>query len=315
MFEGHKLAANLVALSGSLLTTAALAEPIVCTVSTELPSAYMAHDNTAAHAAPHVAPTSPGDRPRPGLPHWGVHGQVVLGRDSPKALYHLPVFMADPWSHPHNFQVVVAVSPDEGDASVERYREERFAHPSALYTAAPPAFDQVALVYGHAGAAPMRRLDGVALFRNHFEDLAGRVSIAEVDLLIDRVVYFVEFDAMSGPSETLDYLLFANDGESFLVHLMKGTPTFDQVLAVEASGGSEFPLEQGVFIRFEGRANDVSERLDVGDRMVCGSEGSTAFLPIQITGELYCEVGEVSHSVGQTVNQPNFGPAAPCPQD
>ena len=59
-------------------------------------------------------------------------------------LYHLPVFMTDPWSHPHNFQVALEVAlPDDARTAIAA---DQAAHPDTIYTAEPPVFAQTSLV-------------------------------------------------------------------------------------------------------------------------------------------------------------------------
>ncbi len=303
---------------------ALVAQAAECRVTGEVPDDLAGKAAPGLHAAPHVVPPppGPGQRPVPALPHWATHGQLVLGQEAPRALYHLPIFMTDPWSHPHNFQVVLAVAPvDEADAATARYAQERAQHPDSLYTAVPPVFDQIALVYDHPGGEPLRRFDGVQLFRNHFEDTNRRRLIAgDADLAIERVVYFNEFDPTAEPAATLGYLLFGQGGERFMVHLLSGPPDFDQILEVAVEGDA-LPgerLEQGVFVSFGGRSNKVEDRLAAGETVTCtvadGAGGGAApEVTLRVVADRYCEVGEVSHPVGQLVGQQNFGPARPCP--
>jgi hypothetical protein len=85
----------------------------------------------------------------------------------------------------------------------------------------PPVFDQIALVYTYQGGEPLRRFDGVKLFRGHFENPADRQLITgDANLAIDLVVYFNEFDPTAEPAATLDYLLFGNGEERFMIHLL-----------------------------------------------------------------------------------------------
>jgi hypothetical protein len=77
-------------------------------------------------------------------PHHAMHGQLVYGE---RAVYldHLPVFMGDPRSHPHNFQVILEVAFADAEQR-DAYLAERAARPDRLTTAAPPTFDMGAPV-------------------------------------------------------------------------------------------------------------------------------------------------------------------------
>jgi hypothetical protein len=247
-----------------------------------------------------------------------THGQIVLGEDAPRILYHLPIFMGDPWRHPHNFQVVLAVAPvDEADAATASYAKERAQHPDSLYTAVPPVFDQIALAYDHPGGEPLRRLENAELFRGHFER-QDRRSIAHLDLAIERLLYFREFDPTGKPVSTLGYLLFGRGEERFMVHLLSGPPDFDQILevAVEGEALPDEHLGQGVFVSFGGRSNKVEDRLVAGDAATCAMTDEAGRVAPEITlrvvANRYCEVGELAHTVGQLAGK-NFGEPRACP--
>jgi hypothetical protein len=304
-------------LAGAALTVVPLfgAHAAECTITTEVPEHLTVGAAPGLHAAPHLR--SGGG---PAAPHTATHGQLVLGKHAPRVLYHLPVFMGDPWHHPHNFQVVLAVSPvDEAGAATVRYAQDREQHPDDLYTGVPPVFDQIALVYAHQGGEPLRRFDGVQLFRGHFENPADRHLVTgDADLIVERVVYFNEFDPTAEPAATLSYLLFGHNDERFMVHLLSGPPDFDQVLemAVEDDVLPQERFEQGVFVTFTGRANRVEDRLVSGEAVTCvladEMNGAMPDVTLRVIADRYCEVGELAHTVGQVAGN-NFGTPRICP--
>lgn len=306
---------------GALMALAGVSQAAECRITLELPDALAVAPAPTLHVAPHVEPAaSSGGRPTPALPHWGSHGQIVLGADAPRFFYHLPIFMADPWSHPHNFQVVLALSSaDETNAAAADYAEDRSQHPDALYTAVPPVFDQIALVYDHMGGGRLAKFGDVELFRNHFERSDRHSITRDADLTIDRVIYFAELDPNAQPADTLAYLLFGQGDERFMAHLLSGPPDFDQILEVAAEDDAlpEERVEQGLFVVFDGRLNRVEGRLLAGDEVTCTVEdvanGAAPDATLRIVADRYCEVGEVSHAVGQVVGH-DFGPARPCPK-
>ena len=290
-----------------------------CRITTELPDDFAGKAAPGLHAAPHLKPLPEQGKPRPpALPHWATHGQIVLGKDAPRILYHLPIFMGDPWAHPHNFQVVLAVAPaDEADPATASYAKERAQHPGSLFTAVPPVFDQIALVYDHPGGEPLRRFEDVGLVRGHFEH-PDRQRIADADLTIERVIHFREFDPTGKPAPILGYLLFGQGGERFMVHLLSGPPDFDQVLevAVDSAALLGEQLERGVFVSFVGRSNKAEDRLAAGDMVTCTMAGDAAGaapgVVLRVVADRYCEVGELARTVGQLAGN-GFGAPGACP--
>jgi hypothetical protein len=303
--------------AGAALTVAPVfgAQAAECLIAAEVPEHLTGKPSAGLHAAPHLRPEE-----TLAAPHTATHGQIALGKNAPRFLYHLPVFMGDPWHHPHNFQVVLAVSPlDEADAATARYAQDRAQHPDGLYTAVPPVFDQTALVYAYRGGEPLRQLDGVALFRGHFENPADRHLLTrDANLAIERVVYFNEFDPTGETSSTLGYLLFGQGDERFMVHVLSGPPDFDQILEVAVEGDAlpQERLGQGVFVAFVERSNQVEERLVAGEAVSCTmadeAVGTMPDVTLRVIAEHYCEVGELAHTVGQLAGN-DFGTPRACP--
>ena len=134
-------APRFVAASGLLILAGTLPGAAVaqsdCRVVAGLPEAYAQLAQTELHAVPPVHPDFRiPDRPDARAsadPTVATHGQLMFGQS---ILYHLPVFMTDPWSHPHNFQVALEVAlSDDARAAIAA---DQAAHPDSIYTAVPP---------------------------------------------------------------------------------------------------------------------------------------------------------------------------------
>lgn len=265
-----------------------------CVVSNQAPMEFVGKPPPGLHSTSNLSAA-----------HTATHGQIVLGRETPRYLYHLPVFMTRPAHHPHNFQVVIAVSPvDEADDAVAGYKIGRSQHQGKLYTAVPPRFDQLALT----GEKPLRQLDEVTLVRGHFEKNSAHALEGTTNLEIERIVYFNEFDPGAEREATLAYLLLGTPQEQYMVHLLSGPPDFDQVLEVSVNENSlsKEQLATGVFVTFDQRRNESNDRLISGERLTCTVPNSEAELQLtmQVVAEHYCELGELEHAVTETFGTP-----------
>ena len=272
MSFGRKVGLHVMALALAPILSTQAAE---CVVSTQVPAEFIGKPPSELHAVPNIAAA-----------HTATHGQIVLGKETPRYLYHLPVFMTRPSRHPHNFQVVIAVSPvDESDDAVAEYKRDRSQHQGKLYTAVPPDFDQLALV----GEKPLRQLNEVALVRGHFEKDSAHPLEGAANLEIERIVYFNEFNPRAEPAATLAYLLLGVRQEQYMVHLLSGPPDFDQVLEVSIDGSSlsEEQLGKGVFVIFERRRNESNERFIPGEAIACtmANDGTASQITLRVIAE------------------------------
>jgi hypothetical protein len=312
MMSGFSLAVRQSAAAASLLIFGAVPESAVaqsdCRVVQGLPEAYGELAQTELHATPPIHPTArvpnnPNARV-PVDPTVATHGQLMLGQN---ILYHLPVFMTDPWSHPHNFQVVLEVAlPDDARAEIAA---DQAAHPDSIYTAVPPVFAQTSLaidVAGHPRKDSFRELD---VFRNHFER-PDRVDIVRAPAQIDRVLHFRELAPDLPKPAELAYLMFGSGDRLFLARMLSAPPDFDQVLEVDIGSAPEIDPTAGLSLSFVTRSNKVEDRLQVGEEVSCTTDGGP--ISVRVIAEPYCEVGELTHVVGQVAGH-GFGAPTPCP--
>ena len=102
------------------------------------------------HHQEHGGATHPKPPPKakpPPDPTFGGHGQLIVGT-GPIYLSHLPMFMFDPASHPHNFQVLLEVTftASGGSDPQETYVRDRLDTGTRVYTLAPEKFVMLDLV-------------------------------------------------------------------------------------------------------------------------------------------------------------------------
>lgn len=306
--RGSAFASTILGFAG-VVSSLALAQSD-CHFTAGLPDAYAELTQTELHATPPVHP----DAQVPGNPAQQVwvdptvatHGQLLLGQT---ILYHLPVFMTDPWSHPHNFQVVLEVAlSDDAQAAIAA---DQTAHPDSIYTAVPPRFSQTSLVVDVPGHPRKDFFADLLVFRNHFER-PDRVGLVRTPAEIVRVLHFRELaPGLPKPAE-LAYAVFGSGDDMFLTHLLSAPPDFDQILRVEIDGASAGgDMSAGWSLGFATRSNKVGDRLQVGDEISCDMEGGDA-ISLRVVAEPYCEVGEFTHVVGEIAGN-GFGTPAPCP--
>ena len=285
-----------------------------CVLEDTLPAAYAELHQPELHQPaatwPEVARDAEGGLVR-SSPTVATHGQLVLGRKT-VYLYHLPVFMTDPSSHPHNFQVIIeAEFADTGAAAHQRYVTDREENPASIYTAVPPAFAQTALFLDYPGHPPLRAFDTVEVFRNHFER-SGRERIVGAPMTLVRLVHGREFAPDRPKPAELSYVLFGRGDDLFLAHMLSGPPDFDQILEISLDQAS-LPADatrDGLFVTLTGRGNAVGERLRVGEVISC--TGNDRTLQLRVAAEPYCEVGEFTHVVGNLAGN-GFGTPRDCP--
>lgn len=273
-----------------------------CQVVEGLPEAYAELAQTELHATPPIHP----DARVPVDPTVATHGQLMLGQS---ILYHLPVFMTDPWAHPHNFQVALEVAlSDEAQAAIAA---DQAAHPASIYTAVPPVFAQTSLAIDVPGHPRKEAFEQLVVFRNHFER-AERVEIARTPARIVRVLHFRELAPELPKPAELAYVMFGSGNRLSLAHMLSAPPDFDQILAVEVEGAvADLDVSAGWSLSFATRSNKVEDRLKVGEEITCGTDDGQS-ISVRVVAEPYCEVGEFTHIVGRLAGN-GFGTPASCP--
>jgi len=214
---------------------------------------------------------------------------LVVGQD-PVYLSHLPMFMS-----PHDFQVVLEVSFDE--AAAKAYRDSGPQAGSEIYTFLPERFALEDL--DPAGAHPKTSFTGV-LFLGHFER-GGTVLREGVTATVTGVPYFHRFDPRPPELPELAYVTFGTGGQRYLAHLVTRAPDFDQILAVEISGGDcgeggDMPVGESLTV--PGRRNTVGQRLQAGPTepvpAVLGAAQGGTKVSVVARAEIYLETGDLS---------------------
>lgn len=302
------VASSLLILAGALPASAVAQSD--CRVVAGLPEAYGQLAQPELHAAPPVhpearIPSKPNARV-PVDPTVATHGQLMLG---PSISYHLPVFMTDPWAHPHNFQVVLELAlPADAQAAIAA---DQTAHPDSIYTAVPPVFAQTSLVIDVPGHPRKDAFGQLIVFRNHFER-SDRVEVVRAPAQIVRVLHFRELAPDLPKPPELAYAVFGSSDGLFLAHLLSAPPDFDQVLKIELDGApAEADMTAGFSLSFATRSNKVEDRLKVGEEVSCATQDGEP-VSLRVVAEPYCEIGELAHVVGVVAGN-GFGRPTPCP--
>lgn len=247
---------------------------------------HMVHDD-------HTAAPDP-------MASMGGHGQLLFGEET-VYLSHLPMFMFDPDRHPHNFQVILEVTlSNGGDDPQAAYVAHRQRTRTLIYTLAPERFAMTDLITPDPEHPRLQSFRGT-VFEGHFER-GGTPILRDIQVQVQKVVYFREFEPDAASLPALKYLLFGQGAELFLAHVITRPPDFDQVLSVQVSG-QEFPAEvlrAGLPIVFPGRPNTVEDRLRAGEQItgqieIAGERGlETVKVEIEAGTEFYFEAGELA---------------------
>jgi hypothetical protein len=229
-------------------------------------------------------------------PTLGQHNQMMVGEQT-IYLSHLPMFMFDPASHEHNFQVILEVRLGGPGNPQATYADDRRNHPEVrMYTMSPEPFEMVEL----DPQDPRRAALTGDIFRGHLER-GGQPIIRATTAEVVRIVYFHEFDPDARPLDALEYLLFGEVPDLFLAHLITRPPDFDQILGVMIDGAAlaADDLKQGVRVRIPGRANTAHTRIKTGERVSAEAElpgaqvGQSLALELEAVTEFYFEEGEL----------------------
>ncbi|MCC6999106.1 MAG: SUMF1/EgtB/PvdO family nonheme iron enzyme [Deltaproteobacteria bacterium] len=201
-----------------------------------------------------------------------LHGMLMFG-ETPSYLYHLPMFR-----RPHDHQVLLVLQPD--GALTQAYVAERAARAASLYTVVPEP--------GLLAEVVRPRSTRVGrLVRGHFE--RGGTTLMSGELAVSHVLQFRRL-APELREATLDYLLVGNRREAFLIHLIGGRPSFDQVLRVAPPAEvDELVLARGVRVSFPGHA--PGQPLPAGRAQV--ARLGARQLTLAVGAEVYRELDEL----------------------
>jgi hypothetical protein len=229
----------------------------------------------------------------------GTHGMLIVGRMS-AFLSHLPMFMFDAKSHPHNFQVILQVTfepPADGGPAADYFGDRRQHPEMRLYTFVPDDFEMDRLDPGH------RTIDSLTgeVHRGHFERHAQDrgEAIGRVTAKISSVVLFRPFEQGARKPSELEYLFFGHGEEQFLAHLITASPDFDHIVSAQEREGQLTPgeLAKGIRVQVPGRPNSPKDRLKPGERVsgriLDGQDLGARDVHLDVGEEVYLEEGEL----------------------
>jgi hypothetical protein len=231
----------------------------------------------------------------PPPPTFGSHGMLLIGEDA-VFLSHLPMFMFNSAAHPHNFQVILAVTFEEREKAA--YVQDRREHPEMpIYTFVPDDFEMDHLDPKNRMIESLRGTVHRGHFERHHED--GGVAIATAEVSITDVILFRPFKQGERQPDQLEYLLFGRGASLFLAHLITSAPDFDQSAAVhlEDERFNDAQLAQGVRVSVAGRPNRAPDRLKANERVQVQiretATSGTRDVGLVVDDELYFEEGEL----------------------
>lgn len=147
-----------------------------------------------------------------------THGMMLMGS---KVIYasHLPMFHS-----PHDYQIISILELSKDDQA--KYMLDKENHPNELiYTIEPETFVLPEMI-NHTKTFKAN------IYRGHFER-GGEKFLENITVKIGQVIYYKQFDKKCIKPENLQYLLFGNAQEQFLVHRISASPDFDENIAVQ----------------------------------------------------------------------------------
>ncbi len=258
------------------------------------PSAMAASDSNC------VQPPREG-QPAPPPSKWnkdcGTHNMLIVGEKT-MFLSHLPMFDSE-----HRFQVILEARLKQSGRDVtQAYFEDRASHPqSRMYTLMPADLFVLSRVTAKDAAATRRKSFDASVFRGHLERDPHQVikGLDNVEVEIQKVLYAAELPLGAATPGELKYILFGEDNEFYLAHMITQAPDFDQVIGVTV-GQNAFKSEElarGITITIPSRANSPGTRLRANERVQAKAHvtGAHEFIPVQVTvaKEFYFEEGEL----------------------
>lgn len=148
-------------------------------------------------------------------------------------------------------------------ADQERYMKDRREHRTTkIYMLEPEVFVLPDLVSANPKRKPLRSLKARRVVRGHLErkDPLPVPVLQDVEVSVQRVTHFRQFDPKAKKPARLEYLLFGKGQELFLAHLITAPPDFVQMLAVKVTGHAftDEELAQGVSVGFPGSTNTAA---------------------------------------------------------
>lgn len=203
-----------------------------------------------------------------------THGMLIFGKNKIYA-YHLPMFHS-----PHNYQIILELELDETAKSL--FIEDQKSNPEYIsYTIEPETFVLPQMIA--KGNSFM-----VDLYRGHFER-GGKKIASKIKVVIKEVLFYNKFKSDEKRSALSSFILFGNDKEQFMAHLLTNKPDFDQIIEVKTS----------IDTILKGKNNVVIDT-DLTENSVLGVSGNEIEImlnkekyPIVLLRQLYLEFGDL----------------------
>jgi hypothetical protein len=203
-----------------------------------------------------------------------THGMVIFGKNKIYS-YHLPMFHS-----PHNYQIILELELSETAKNL--FIEDQKNNPEyATYTIEPETFVLPQMIA--KGNSFM-----VDLYRGHFER-GGKKIASKIKVVIKEVLFYNKFKSDEKRSALSSFILFGNDKEQFMAHLLTNKPDFDQIIEVKA------PIDTILKEK-----NYVVINTDLTENSVLGVSGNEIEIPINkvkypivLLRQLYLEFGDL----------------------
>lgn len=203
-----------------------------------------------------------------------THGMLIFGKNKIYA-YHLPMF-----HNPHNYQIILELELTEEEKGL--FIEEQKSNTEyATYTIEPETF-----------VLPQMIAKGnsftVDLYRGHFER-GGKKIASKIKVVIKEVLFYNKFKSDEKRSALSSFILFGNEKEQFIAHLLTNKPDFDQIIEVKAPFDSILKGKNNVVIDTDSTENSV---LGVSGNEIEISLNKTKY-PMVLLKQLYLEFGDL----------------------
>ena len=193
-----------------------------------------------------------------------THGMFLTGTTK-IYLSHLPMFHS-----PHDYQVLLEVELDP--KAKEIYLQNKAPSKETVYTISPQVFVLPQMVQ-HPQTFKAQ------LFKGHFER-GGKLISDAATIVIKKVLYFKKFEPGIQKPLIAQYILFGNEKEQFMAHVIMAKPDFDQIVNVSISNP---PADLLTVLNLTGQNNNVPLK-----------PGQIVNEKIKVLQSLYFETGDLS---------------------
>ena len=224
-----------------------------------------------------------------------THNMMMVGQKN-VYLSHLPMFEGN-----HVFQVILKATLKGAAADAQKvYADDRRNNPKTkMYTFSPDRDKQFVLedLFTPDPKHPKKSTFQGTVFRGHLERNPHQSILTGITVNVNQVVY-AHVLPMAVKPDKLEYLLFGEDQELFLAHIIGGPPDFDQILSVQITG-AQFTSDQlasGVHVSIPAKKNIATERIRENEQAVGSIQNPGAAaqeIKLQAGIEFYFEEGEL----------------------